>query len=113
MKITLPEAKSGGVPDGGYKAFYTAVEPVPANLEKGYKPGLKFIFTISEGEHKGMKVSRIVGIANGPKANLPVFLKAIMKAEPKAGEIDLTPYIGKPYMVGVSSGRVESVIAML
>jgi hypothetical protein len=111
MNITLPEAKSGGIPDGSYKAKLSTVESVPPNLDKGYKAALKFVFEVTEGDYKGAKVSRIVGIANGPKAMLPGVLKSIMKADPKPGGIDLQPYIGREYMVSVTK-RVEAIIAL-
>ena len=109
MKINLPEAKSGGIPEGIYKGRFLAVESVPPNLEKGYKAALKFTFEVSEGEHAGRKVSRICGIANGPKAELPKLLMGLMGKTPEPGGVDLAPYVGKAYILTVSEKRVENV----
>jgi len=110
--FNMPEAKTGGVPDGSYEATFVGVEHVPANLEKGYKPAIKLVFEIAKGEHTGSKASRIAGIANGPKAHLPKLLKNIMKADPLAGAIDLGPFVGRPYMVSVAGNKIEAIIPL-
>lgn len=117
MIINLPEASNGGVPEGTYKLKFVDSEPVPPNLEKNYKPGIRFSFEIQEGTEKGKRISRICSISGGPKAELPKFLKALTGSEPKPGEINLSPYMGRSFVGTVArsqSGatRVETIIAI-
>ena len=97
---------SGGVPVGIYSAaIFDGIEQVPANVEKGYKPGFRFKFRITEGKFTGAIASRIPGGQSPTTRNgLGKFL-AEMTGQPLADGVryDIKPLIGKPYTIVVKA----------
>lgn len=111
----LPEGNAGKakVEPGQYALRFKAVENVPADLERGYKQGLKFMFETDDGR----PVGRICSVSFGPKAGLPKFYQCITGVEFKGGKVDFAPYIGRRYagqVVRTEAGgvRVETVMQL-
>lgn len=112
----------GGVPAGAYTGTLKGIEPVPANEEKGWGEGMKFVFEVTqEGEHKGKTPSRIVsGRRPGPNNNLGRMIVALLGGAPNPGDkVDerIMACIGKPYTLVVAATpkggtRVETVAPM-
>ncbi len=107
-----------GVPVGIYQnAIFEGVEAVPANLEKGFKPGWRFKFKIMEGPHAGAIATRIPGGESPTTRNgLGKFLAEMTGIPCTNGvDYDVEPLIGKPFTVVVkqtdSGGtRVDTVM---
>lgn len=113
-------ASRPGVPVGIYSnAILEKIEPVPANVEKGYKPGFRFDFKITEGEHAGSVASRIPnGEQPTDKNALGRFLSEITGIA-LAEDVDFSEgareAIGKKFTIVVKQGqgggtRVETVM---
>ncbi len=107
----------GGVPAGAYQGILKGIEPQPANEDQGWGEGVKFVFEVTAGDHKGKTPSRIVsGRRPSSNNNLGKMIVALMGRAPTPGDkIDPTAYIGKPYTVIVAATpkggtRVETVI---
>lgn len=111
-----------GVPVGIYQnAIFDGIEVVPANIEKGYKPGYRFKFKVAEGPHAGAIASRVVGgdapkRVNGRWNNLAKILSE-MTGQPLAlgVDYDIEPLVGKAFTVVVKQGegggtRVDAVM---
>jgi hypothetical protein len=116
FKFTVKD--SGGVPAGIYKnAIFEGIEPVPANLEKDYKPAYKFTFKIVEGPHAGALATRVPGGERPTTRNgLGKFLSE-MTGQPLANGVDydVEPLIGKPFTLVVKQSdgggtRVDTVM---
>lgn len=109
----------GGVPAGAYPGTLKGIEPEPPNEEKGWGPGVKFVFQVTSGEHVGKTPTRIVsGNRPTPNNGLGKMIVALMGGPPKPGDkVDIEACIGKPYtiVVGATSKggtRVETVAPM-
>ncbi|WP_337173811.1 hypothetical protein [Paludisphaera sp.] len=109
----------GGVPAGAYPGVFTGTVGEPANEEKGWGEGVKFLFEITAGEHKGKTPIRIVTKTKpGPNNGLGRMLVALLGAPPKPGDsINIEACIGRPYTIIVAATpkggtRVETVAPM-
>ena len=120
---SVTESGNGqSVPPGIYQgAIFTGAEPVPANVEKGYKPGFRFSFRIAEGPHAGAIASRIPGGEKPTTKNgLGKFLSEMTSIPLTAGatfDEAFQAAIGKPYTIVVKQGpgggtRVETAMPM-
>lgn len=110
--------KPAGVPAGAYVGTFDGYEEVPPNPEKEFGPGLKFVWTISEGVCKGQKACRVVNIPKmppGPGNALGKLLAALKGGTVSDGEnLDPAQWIGHKYTFIVQAGpnggtRVETV----
>ena len=109
---------TGGVPIGIYNdAIFDGIEPVPANIEKGYKPGFRFKFKVTEGPHAGAVASRVVGGVNPTTRNALGKLLSEVTGVPLADGVDydIEPCIGKKFTIVVKQSdgggtRVDTVM---
>jgi len=114
--FVLPSAEggTGGVPVGNYELTFVGAEGVPANVELGYKPALRFNFKIATGEYAGKHVSRTCSLSAGPKTILRQFV-AMIQGRDAGAEFDPGSFVGKPYKAFVAQSpkgkgtRVERV----
>jgi hypothetical protein len=110
MKLTV---KSGGVPPGSYVAMLKGVEA----KESKFGPGLFWTFEVSNGPHAGVKATAFSQPEPTANNKCGKFLAGIMGKMPGVGEtVDLSPYIGKPYLIVVEKtegggGKVSTVTA--
>jgi hypothetical protein len=101
------EVKAGaGVPAGFYRARFLGVDPTE---HEEYGAGLKFVFEVVEGPHKGESATRITSTQPTPKNACGRMLAGIT-GEPLApgAKIDLGPFVGKEYLLqveGVANGN--------
>jgi hypothetical protein len=115
MKFTVTAGE--GLPIGSYAARFTAAEPFD-NGSSEYGPGVKLTFEVLQGEHQGMKASRICSVKLSPKSNLYKFLQAFKGGKLEPGEqVDLLSFVGQTGMMIVEatdggSTRVGSFIRM-
>src|SRR5262245_56187492 len=107
-----------GPPVGNYKTVFQGTEDVPANVEKKYEEGIRFLWRVTEGPFAG-KVAKRVTSARVSEANQTgKLLSCLLGRAIKEGEaIDLQQFVGKSYLVvvGPSQGggtRVESAISI-
>jgi hypothetical protein len=116
MKFTVQD--SGGVPPNIYtNAIFDGIDVVPANVEKGYKPGFRFKFKITEGPHAGAIASRIPGGERPTTRNgLGRFLAELTGVALADGvNYDIEPLIGQKFTIVVKQSdgggtRVDTVI---
>ena len=111
----LPNTGGGKVEPGQYQLVFKDITPVPADLERDYREGLRFVFEIADSTRR--QVGRTCSKSTGPKATLPGFLLGLTGAEVKGGQIDFAPFIGRRYLgtvVRTQNGgvRVESVMQL-
>jgi len=89
------------VPEGLYKARFIAVEETE---HEEYGSGCKWIFKISEGEHKGEQATRITSPTPTPKNACGRMISGALGENLKVGsKVDLEPYIDREYLVQVEN----------
>jgi hypothetical protein len=99
MPMQFEVQAGGGVPAGFYRAKFHDVEPTE---HEEYGAGLKFVFEVVEGDHKGEQATRITGDAPTPKNAAGRMLSGITGVTLVPGaKIDLDPFVGKEYLLQV------------
>lgn len=117
------DGQSTGVPAGTYTGIFKGIESVPPLPDKDYGPAVKFIFEVTQGEHKGKTPTRITALPKGGPSHknaLGRMILALLGGEsPKVGESpNIEALRGKEYLVIVSPAgegkatRVETVSIM-
>jgi hypothetical protein len=125
MKFTISEGKFG-VPVGHYQTRFLGAHPrVPQPGQQPLlgrdgqpmPPGLEWQFEVLGGEYAGKVTSRTTGQDASPKNACGRMLADITGQPVWVGvEIDITPYVGRPYQVRVGQNpnsdgtRVETVM---
>jgi hypothetical protein len=110
MAIIL-KVSAGGVPAGSYLATFLGIE----ETNNEYGAGLRWLFAVLSGPHKGLKTSRITSAAPTVKNSCGKVLSGITgKALTPGEDIDIESLINKTYLIVVgnteSGGtRIESV----
>ena len=104
----------GGPPAGFYKGTFQTVETTE---HEEFGPGLKFVFAISEGDHKGESATRITGSEPTPKNAAGRMISGI-SGETLTPEksVDLTPFVGREYLLQVEdckSGNGTRVVTVM
>ncbi len=105
------KVSNGGVPTGSYVGKFLGVEP----YENEYGECMRWEWEITVGDCKGQKASRLTGLTPTLKNACGKMPSAVSGKPLNAGEeIDLTPCVGKPYLLIVQAGekggtRVETV----
>lgn len=117
MSGLMLTVSSGGVPAGAYSATLASVEPTPADPQRGYGPGLRWTFAVAAGPLAGQTTQRVTSPTPTPRNACGRILAGVVGRELRPGEsVDLSPYIGRTYLVIVETGegggtRVASVAA--
>lgn len=96
MKLTV---KAGGVPAGKHVVKFQGLEQ-----KAGFngKAGLLWQFEVAVGPNAGGRVSGMTDLKPKPTTKCGRFLVGILGRPLKVGEtVDLTPYLGKLYTIGV------------
>ena len=97
--LTFEVKAGGGPPAGFYKGNFLNVE---STEHKEFGEGLKFVFEIAEGDHKGEQATRITSASPTPKNAAGRMIAGITGESLTAGmNVDLTPFVGKPYLLQV------------
>jgi hypothetical protein len=93
----------GGPPAGFYKATFRTVEETS---HEEFGPGLKFVFEVSEGDHKSELATRITSAEPTPKNAAGRMISGI-SGETLAPEknVDLAPFVGKEYLLQVEDTK--------
>ena len=95
--------QGGGPPAGFYKGTFRNVE-ITEHEEFG--PGLKFIFEVSEGEHKGEQATRITGDSPTPKNSAGRMISGISGEMLTPGKVvDLAPFVGREFLIQVEDTK--------
>ncbi|NLX95982.1 MAG: hypothetical protein GXY83_07385 [Rhodopirellula sp.] len=113
MSLQFEVNAGGGPPAGFYRAKFVDVEPT---THDEFGDGLKFVWEVVAGDHKGEQATRITSAKPTPKNAAGRMLSGLTgkTLAPKA-KIDLAPCVGRIYLVQVSetssgSTRVETVM---
>ena len=97
-------AGGSSVPVGMYKAKFAGVEETPPHVE--YGAGVKFRFTIINGDHAGEETSVICGTAKpaSPKNRLGRVLGGLAGNPVQPGQtINVETLVGREYLIQVES----------
>jgi hypothetical protein len=96
------EVKAGGGPPAGfYRGNFLAVE---TTVHEEYGQGLKFVFEISDGDHKGELATRITSNTPTPKNAAGRMIAGLTGETLTPGKtVDLTPFVGKEYLLQVEN----------
>ena len=96
------EVKAGGGPPAGfYRAKFLTVETTE---HEEYGQGLKFVFEVSEGDHKGEQATRITNSSPTPKNAAGRMLSGLTGETLTPGtKIDLSPFVGREYLLQVEA----------
>ncbi len=112
MKGVVAEANSGGLPVGTYVGLFQGAEYLPVieadpMTGKGGRQWAKVAFKwgiTTEGEFAGKVAIRETPCSIGAKASYTTFCGHVMGRTLTASEkIDLTPFVGKKYLLTVSN----------
>lgn len=100
MSLQFDVSASGStVPAGFYRARFVNVEPTDHDE---YGAGLKFIFEVADGDHKGEQATRITSAKPTIKNAAGRMLSGLSGKSLQAGaKIDLAPCVGKLYLIQV------------
>ena len=96
------EVKAGGGPPAGfYRAKFLTVETTE---HEEFGTGLKFVFEVSDGDHKGEQATRITSSTPTPKNAAGRMLSGISGETLAPGKsVDLAPFVGKEYLLQVEN----------
>ena len=96
------EVKAGGGPPAGfYKAKFLTVEPTE---HEEYGTALKFVFEVSDGEHKNEVATRITSNTPTPKNAAGRMLSGLTGETLAPGRtVDLDPFVGREYLLQVEN----------
>ena len=101
------------LPIGSYPAEFVGVE---ATDHPEYGSGMKFVFAVTEGTHKGRECCRVTKTEATPKNACGRLLAGLAGVKPSNGlDVDTDDYIGKAYNVliteskGGDSTRIEAI----
>ncbi len=99
MSLQFDVSASGGPPAGFYRANFVGVEPTE---HEEFGSGLKFVFEIANGDHRGEEATRITSIMATLKNAAGRMLSGLsgLTLKPKV-RIDLAPCVGKLYLIQV------------
>ncbi|MBL8793363.1 MAG: hypothetical protein JNM56_05645 [Planctomycetia bacterium] len=93
--------KEMGAPPGHYLGKLVAIEDTN-HIE--YGAGIRFVFTVTTGEHTGRKVSRVTQAEPTPNNNLGKMLAGLLGRPLKSDEeVDLDQFIGREYHLVVET----------
>jgi hypothetical protein len=112
VKITYKDDPYN-VPDGRYLATFTKVEPFSSPTAKdkdgnAIPPGLKWVWTIAEGEHKGCLTNKITAATPTKKNSCGRIIQAIFDGMVDDGtDIDTAQMVGAFYRISVVEGNVS------
>ncbi len=110
--MELEIKNSSGPPPGLYRATFAGVE---RTTHDEFGAGLRFDFTIVDGEHTGALASRITSASPTLKNAAGKIIGGIVGAL-AVGRVDLAAHIGKEYLVLVEiapSGTATRVVSVL
>jgi hypothetical protein len=98
------EVKAGGGPPAGfYKAKFLNVE---ATEHEEFGSGLKFVFEVADGDHKGEQATRITSDSPTPKNAAGRMLSGISGEALAPGKnVDLTPFVGREYLLQIEDTK--------
>lgn len=96
------EVKAGGGPPAGfYRATFLTVETTE---HEEFGSGLKFVFVVADGDHKGEQATRITSNSPTPKNAAGRMLAGITGESLTPGKnVDLGPFVGRTYMLQVET----------
>jgi hypothetical protein len=97
---------AGGIAPGTYVATFAGIDPQPADPARGYGPGIRWKFTISEGPLAGQTASRITPPSPTLRNACGKMLAGLI-GRPLADRESADPsmYLGKRYTVTVAAGQ--------
>ena len=91
----------GGVPAGFYKGKFLDVE---ATEHEEFGAGLKFLFEVVDGEHKGEQATRITSASPTLKNAAGRMIGGITGETLTPGRnVDLAPFVGREYLLSVET----------
>jgi hypothetical protein len=97
MSLSFQIKAGGGPPAGFYKGTFRTVE---ATEHEEFGAGLKFVFEVSEGDHKGELATRITSAEPTPKNAAGRMISGITGETLTPGKsVDLTPFVGREYLL--------------
>ena len=105
-------ASTGPMPEGMHYAVFNTTESVPAREWEGkqLEEGVRWIFEVSGGPHKGRRLSTITGPVPTEKNGCGRILAGMFGRPIKPGEeIDIEPLIGQTFFVTVQGGKIVNV----
>jgi hypothetical protein len=103
MSLQFEVKAGGGVPAGFYRTKFVDVE---ATEHEEYGAGLKFVFEVIDGEHKGEQATRITGTSPTPKNAAGRMISGVLGATLTPGaQVDLEPCVGRTYLVQVADTK--------
>ena len=96
------EVKAGGGPPAGfYRGKFLTVETTE---HEEYGGGLKFVFEVNDGDHKGEQATRITSSSPTPKNAAGRMLSGLTGETLTPGmKIDLSPFVGREYLLQVET----------
>jgi hypothetical protein len=101
MSLQFEVKAGGGPPAGFYRAKFLDVDTTE---HEEYGTGLKFIWEVSDGDHKGEQATRITSSTPTPKNAAGRMLSGITGESLAPGKVvDLAPFVGKEYMLQVEA----------
>jgi hypothetical protein len=101
MSLQFEVKAGGGPPAGFYRAKFLTVETTE---HEEYGTGLKFVFEVSDGDHKREQATRITSSTPTPKNAAGRMLSGITGETLAPGKnVDLAPFVGKEYMLQVEA----------
>ena len=110
MKLTIVNS---GPPPGNYTAKFVAVEE---SHHDEYGDGLRWEFSVTNGEHAGKTASRVTATTPTARNNCGTVLAGLLGRSVKPDEeIDIDLLVGRTYLIVVAETkgggtRVESII---
>jgi hypothetical protein len=101
MDLQFEIRQGGGPPPGFYKTKFVTVETTE-HAEFG--AGLKFVFEVIDGDHKGEQATRITSSLPTPKNAAGRMISGISGETLTAGRrVDLAPFVGREYLTQVEA----------
>jgi hypothetical protein len=103
MGMTFSIKAGGGPPAGFYKATFKTVE---ATEHEEFGAGLKFVFEVADGDHKGEQATRITSAEPTPKNAGGRMISGITGETLTPGKnVDVAPFVGKEYLLQVEDTK--------
>jgi hypothetical protein len=105
-------ASTGPMPEGMHYAVFSTTESVPAREWEGkqLEEGVRWIYEVSVGPHKGRRLYSITGTVPTEKNGCGRIISGMLGPPFKPDEdIDIEPLIGQTFLVNVQGGKVVTV----
>lgn len=112
MRFKAKAASSGPMPDGTFYTVFTTTESVPAREWEGkqLEEGVRWVFEVTHGPHKGRRLSTTTGPVPTEKNACGRILAGLFGRPITPGEdIDIEPFLSMTFIVTVQGGKIVNV----